>query len=298
MSENVDTQEERLSVRDVFGRTAEWQVRYAQSPTMSQAGLVSGRITSNTGVIAMKRWVPADLARHDAAACDELEREVMAGVRLADRYPADRYPAELVRLIGYNLDDVEPFVIVAPVHGNPIDDSGQLSPDARESFEVSLLRGLVHLAEAGVTHGNIAPSTVYWDGTGVQIRDFGQATVTTEDGKAVGGVDVWAAGSLILRAATGRTGLAAVEGRGQALRDLLDGVFDDDPDARPSADTLLGRLGVTVRVPAEDLAGWQRFEEGRVRFDQTLREKWPRPQVIPPPAPPVRRRRWGFGAGR
>jgi ferric-dicitrate binding protein FerR (iron transport regulator) len=78
------------------------------------------------------------------------------------------------------------------------------------------------------------------------------------------------------------------------LRDLLDGVFDEVPGARPSAEFLLGRLNVTVRVPQEDLVAWQRFEEGRIRFDETLRAKWPAPPPPPAPPPMVRRRRWPF----
>lgn len=308
MTENADAlpREERISVRDAQGRTAEWHVRHAPSATMSDAGLVSSRIMSDTGLIAVKRWIPEDLAQRGARAGDELEREVMAGVRLLDRYPVDRYPAELVRLIGYNLDDVEPFVLVSPVRGTPFEESGQLRPDAREAFELSLLRGLVHLAEAGVTHHGLTPATVYWDGIDVQIRDFGKAIVAgrsgepSANGQAGGGADIWSAGLLILRAATGRNGLVGpemLEGRGQALRDLLDGVFDEVPSARPAAECLLGRLNVTVRLPQEDLGAWQRFEEGRIRFDETLRAKWPAPPAPPPPPPPppVRRRRWSFG---
>ncbi len=306
MTENVDAlpKEEHISVHDAQGRTAEWHVRHAPSATMSETGLVSSRIMSNTGLVAVKQWVPEDLAQREAAAGDELEREVMAGVRLLDRYPVDRYPAELVRLIGYNLDDVEPFVIVSPVRGTPFEESGQLRPDAREAFELSLLRGLAYLAEAGVTHHNLTPSTVHWDGIDVQIRDFGKAVVAdrsgepSSNGQAGGGADIWSAGTLILRAATGRNSLVGPEmlaGRGQALRDLLDGVFDEVPTARPSAACLLGRLNVTVRVPQEDLGAWQRFEEGRLRFDETLRAKWPAPPPPPPPPPPVRKRRWPFG---
>ena len=309
MTDNVDAsiREGRVNFRNADGATTVWRVRYAPQPTMDPSGLMSCRITSDSGVMAVKRWVPEQLTRNDAPACTELEREVRAGVRLQDRYPRS-YPDELVRLVGYNLDDVEPFVIVSPVRGQPIAAFRQLRPDARDAFEVSLLRGLVFLANAGVSHRHLTSSTVYWDGNAVQIRDFGQARLAIRSdtehaySPTIGGPDIWAAGSLILRVATGQADLAgpdALEGRGQALRDLLDGVFVEPPSKRPAAATVLSRLGVAVAVPKEDTALLRRFEEGRTRFDEALRAKWPprnppaSPQQPDLPAPPAgRRARW------
>lgn len=311
MTENVEAllREENISFSSADGEPRTWRIRHLQQPTMTNSGLLSGRISVvGTGLTAVKRWVPEELVRTDAPACTELEREVRSGVRLQDRYPADAYPDELIRLIGYNLDEAEPFVLVQSVRGQPFEDSGQLRPDERNAFEESLLRGLVFLAEAGVSHRDITASTVYWDGRTVQIRDFGHARLAVRSDTepvylpTIGGPDVGAAGSLILRAATGRGDLFgddALAGRGEALRDLLDGVFLEPPNRRPTAATLLGRLNVTVDVPAEDVSAWRRFEEGRTRFDEALRAKWPdRVQVpAPPPATPTtRRRRWlSFG---
>lgn len=296
MTENVEAslREERITFRDADGRVSAWQVRYAQSPPRTAGGLITCRVTSDTGVIAVRRWVPEALL--DDPVCEELEHEVRAGVRLLDRY-GDQYPDELVKLIGYNLDVAEPFVLVSPVRGQPVADFRDLRPDARDSFQISLLRGLVYLADAGVLHRGISGSTVYWDGDRAQLRDFGSARIAirADEGPAyspsLGARDVEAAGSLILQLATGRPGLSgqtALEGRGQALRDLLDGVFADRPEARPSARMLLARLNVAVHSPDEDQTALWRFEEGRQRFDEELRVKWPaRQPALPPPPVPV-----------
>lgn len=292
MTDSVEANRgEDITFQDADGRISQWHIKYMEAPTTTGDGLTMCRIESDTGASAVRGWVGEQVAKADGPACEALEHEVRAGVRLLDRYP-EQYPAELVRLIGYNLDVAEPFVLVSPVDGKTIDELGQLRPDEREAFQISLLRGLVHLHDAGVVHGDIGPSTVYWNGRVAQLRDFGRARVTarSEEGRltrpTLGGRDVWSAGSLILQVATGRAGLAgreALENRGQALRDLLEGVFTGNDEARPSARTLLGRLNVPVHLPPEDTAAWQRFEDGRQRFDRELRAKWPE---LAPPAPP------------
>ena len=292
MTENVDTvpREEKLSFQEVDGRFVQWVVRCDSESGRNSSGLRSSRIISATGRVAVKR----SAVNGDAAAYAELDREVHAGLRLVDRYGVQHGPTELAGLIGYNLDCREPFVIVSPVRGQPIGELGQLRPDAREAFQISLLRGLASLAAAGVVHGDLKPSTVYWDGSAVQIRDFGQAAVRTErsSGPAVDDAarDIWSAGELILRTATGRSGLAgdsALAGRGEALRELLAGVFDEAPGRRPTAADLLDRLNTSVRLPPEDRTAKERFVAGQRVFDQTLQAKRPRGVVAAPVQPPA-----------
>jgi hypothetical protein len=305
MTENVELSPlgETIRCRDTHGRAVEWRVLAAQPPTTAPGGLLSSRVTLATTGNVVKRWVPPKLARHDSAAYEELEHEVLAGLRLLDRYSGGPYPEELVRLIGYDLDDGQPFVVLSAVRGQPVDELGQFRPGAREAFETSLLRGLLFLGEARVEHNALYASSVHWDGSTVQIRDFGHATVVSRSNTGPGTRDIPAAGVLIQRVATGRTGPfgpAALDGQGQALRDLLDGVFSDVPAHRPTPAVLLSRLNEPAPRLREDLHAWMRFEEGRIRFDEAMREKYPpRPAPTPLTVEPSRlsttRQRWIAG---
>src|SRR5262249_38837814 len=121
--------------------------------------------------------VPAALARGNPAACDGLENEVRAGLRLAARFGA-LFPTELRRLVGYDLERAGPFVLVEPWRGRPVAErAGRLGLEEQRAFEFSLFRGLLLLAEAGVVHGRLTSDTVYWDGTDVQLGSFDRSAV-------------------------------------------------------------------------------------------------------------------------
>lgn len=218
------------------------------------------------------------------AAYERLDNEILAGLRLIRKTRSLHYPGEVSHLIGYNPDPVSPFALLQPYRGDIVSAvAGHLVPASQYQFEVSLLTGLRWLAEAGVAHCNIGPSTVRWDGERVQITDFSRATVigasrqfinmtrwtaaSLPDGQVSEGDDMLAAGLLIYYVLSGEEltdpGKLA---EWQGLGDLLAGVFKKDPRQRPSARELLTqRLGVPDPVPHVRSADPQ-LERGRREF--------------------------------
>ncbi len=190
---------------------------------------------------------------------------------------------------------------------------------------MGLLRAVRLLNAAGIAHRAIGPDTVRWDGDDVQITDFSHAapigaprTVAgvppwqapeqrpqVPDGGKRGVIgpndDVWAAGRLIFHVLTGEE----LGGRDQLadrpeLAELLAGVFGA-PDGRPSAQTLLHRLG-EADAPPRPLPADPAFARGREQFFAQRQRKHPHTAPVPEPEPeavaPARRatpRRRGTG---
>jgi hypothetical protein len=241
---------------------------------------------------------------------DLLDNEIGAGLRLIRRYGGPSYPVELSRLVGYDLDSDEPYVLLAPYGGEPVDRcSVPLTLEHEIEFQIGLARALLLLAAAGLVHGRITPETVRWDRRSAQVEvvDFTSAQLVGEPRPAGGESpwcppehrnrtaaadargDVWSAGMLIYHMATGRAAPGGAGGpdlstRGPALRSLLDGVFAAEPDARPDARQLLDRLRVVDLPPSVPTAADPRFEEGRRLFAELSRSK--HPPAADEPSPP------------
>jgi hypothetical protein len=299
-----------LTFLDPSGETRTWQVRHDGEVAAGAAGLRSRRLlTVAGGHSIVQRWAPAVRAGGQPG-YGLLENEVRAGVRLAARYPV-QYPPELPRLIGYDLDVAEPFVLLAPPRGEPCTAvAGRLHLDPLRAFQVGLFRGVLLLAEAGLAHGQLSPENVRWDQAAeqVQLDGFSWCTAIGEPrppgpagacaspqqragaGAALAADDVWSAGLVVYQVATGRdvssqAGPPELASRGAALRSVLAGVFTESPADRPTAADLLRRLGHRPLVPTgpDETAG---LAEGRQEFDRLLREKWPPPNAFPPRRPP------------
>lgn len=142
--------------------------------------------------------------------------------------------------------------------------SWPLDYSARAKIIVDLLRGVELLRVSSIVHGAISMNTLHWDGTTLQIVDFGQAALcgSYPDGRlAHHGDDVEAVGRVIYHIHTGqpppedpatlRRQLEQVQDA--ELRDFLlrrdlvrdndiDYVFASAPDGRPTARVLLRRL--------------------------------------------------------
>ncbi len=214
------------------------------------------------------------LALSGADAVPRLERE-----RQVAKYLGRRGGELIGKCLGYNFDEQPPFVVVTH-RGRPLAEvvcdkaNWPLGHDTGMRIVIDLLQGLELLRVSRVVHGGIGLDTLRWDGTTLQIVDFGQAALagTTPEGRpARHEDDIREAGFVIYQILTGTkppkdpTDLRhqILEVQDSMVRDLLlrrdpvtravlDDVFAEDPDARPSSRVLLDRLKRTPRNVRED----------------------------------------------
>ena len=244
-----------------------------------------------TGPVAKDDWAPYDL----------IDNEIRIGLHLIRAFGHGNYPPELSQLYGYEPDTDEPFVLLLPYLGEPVEHAaGRMKLDQERGFEVGFFRALRLLDAARVVHGAISPVTVRWDGSSaaVQLVDFSSAALAGEPRPGPGrrpwaapgalaaaalaepADDVWSAGLLTYHVTTGRrvktTGQPPdLSVRGGVLRSLLDGVFAEATADRPAAVQLLERLRAPDPWPAGEMTVDDRFALGSRRFDELTKRKSP-----------------------
>jgi serine/threonine protein kinase len=226
----------------------------------ARSPLTSGRVRLDVdGMEFDARYlVPIANGPHGSTAgYEQLDNEILAGLRIARLYGRTGGPAEVPRLIGRYLDSAESFVLTEPPQGAPAGRvaGNLLTKDAR-AFQKSLLRAVLVIGGAGIAHRGIGPDTVLWDSATrtLQLTGFAHAaplgaprTVRgtmpwqapeQRQGRAKGTVsdrdDLWAAGKLIYFMQTGEE----LDDPSQLhdepdLSELLQGVFRA-PDQRPN----------------------------------------------------------------
>lgn len=265
-------------------------------------------VTTATGNVLIRKFVPLAAGRARPHLYDCLDREIQAGARLGQMYGGS-CPPELPDLVAYDMDAEEPFALLRPYEGDPVGDSvlSRIAgdEDAGERFQRSLIRAVELTGRAGVVHGEVSLRHLRWNWNGkhVQLVDFEAARcapLRRSNGAGPGRVDVREdlapAGMIIRRVALGTsaTGSPADHSRDpDHLRALLEDVFEQQPGRRPYAFELLGRLGDDTKLPrtedpeAELHEGWREFD------------RLTTPQTGTPPAPKQRgdnrRRGWWFG---
>lgn len=211
---------------------------------------------------------------HTDAARRELERTVRTADVLVRRLGVTRYPPELSRVIGYRTDGRAPF-LVATRRGRPLSEAvDQLPLEAGQLWAVvdGVLTVLRQLNDLRLVHRDIRPETLWWDGTAVQLADFGLTLDEGEPRGAAAGADPWrspeqakgqgradcrddvySAGAVIFHLATGEEATTAADMRDRvrwldsSQRNLLEGVFTDEARQRVS--------GYTLRLRRDTQAG-------------------------------------------
>jgi hypothetical protein len=282
--------------KDPAGRTRNWLVR----PVRQLSGLDSSLVTEIVQDHQEVEFVRKTLPEHGHKAAESLlDNEIRALVRLSQRYPDGSFPEQFPKLVGYNFDLAEPFVLMTR-YARPMSDEGlrTLLTDERRIFMVNLFRALERLAAVDLVHGSVGLSSICWDGSVFQLVNFEHALSAGERLRsgappAHPGDDVLAAGHLVYQLTTGRRPSRRDEvpdltGQPPAIAGLLRGLFASDPARRPSAVEVLDRLSATAsRLKPVDVD--TPMVEGRRRFDQIRpqRKKAPTAHANPRPVPTV-----------
>ncbi len=267
---------------------------------------------------------------HTDAARQELERTVRTADVLVRRLGITRYPPELSRVVGYRPDGRAPY-LVATRRGGPLSALGDRLPlEAGQLWAVvdGILTVLRQLNDLRLVHRDIRPETLWWDGTTVQLADFGLTLDEGEPRGAAAGTDPWrspeqakgqgradcrddvySAGAVIFHLATGEEATTAADMRDRvrwldaSQRKLLEGVFTDEARQRVSGyalrlrrDTDAGRstgpgpgASRPPRLAEVEQQARQHFHELRARQHAFSRQQH-RPAYPQPPAVPPRDR--------
>lgn len=293
---------EAVLCRDVHGRLREIRLT-DQGAFVTPGSALQQRLVVAQDQRLVRKSVPRAAGARDPRLYELLDNEVRAGTRLGQVYSGS-YPAELARLVAYNMDVEEPFVLLRAYPGLPAADQVKGLGDAeRREFQIGLLRAVQLTAAAGVVHGAIGLTTVRWADNRLQLVDFESAERVGEPRRAggdsqgrrspeqaaeVGEVDarddLWAAGLLIRAVYPGTSANSSAPDRRhdpERLRALLDGVFDNPLEQRPTPADLLLQLRADQRVPplGDPEAG---LGEGRRLFEQICVDK--RGPATSPPA--------------
>jgi hypothetical protein len=236
-----------------------------------------------------------------------LDNEILAGLKLARQAGwTSAQVRDVSRLVGYSDDPMSPFALLEPYRGEDLiagDVVGLLSAENQHQFLTSLFIGLRRLAEVGIVHCGLSPATVRWDIDHAIITDFSLATPAGTmlpskldrvwgqlgglEGVMREGVDIVAAGHLVYYVTTGQelNGREALDDEPELSR-LLEGVFRLDPDERPSASTMLARLGVRDPI-ARPHDRDSSLAAGRREFECRRRAKHPELAALEPEETPA-----------
>ncbi|WP_447001929.1 hypothetical protein ACRAKI_19460 [Saccharothrix isguenensis] len=278
---------EVVRCRYVTGVLAEIEVEDLNEFVTPGAALEQ-RLVKVNGRLYVRKYVSRAAGSRNPRLYDLLHNEIRAGTRLGQVYP-ERYPAELSQLVAYNIDAEEPFVLLREYVGAPASpELPRFDDTRRRQFESGLLRAVQLTANAGVVHGAVTADSVRWDDGHVQLVDFesaervgeprrggGSAVRSPEQAAGTGVVDerddVWGAALQIRALHIGGTRQDRSRDP-QRLRELLDPVFDNPVELRPSAGDLLGRMHADNHVPA-CVDPDARFADGRALFERVCARK-------------------------
>ncbi|MEW1871845.1 hypothetical protein AB0420_27685 [Streptomyces caelestis] len=187
-----------------------------------------------------------------------LDTEAGAALRLHRALGDTEYAALFPRIIGYELDTAEPFLLYDPPRGTSVERLHVMSATDQEHFTRDLLLAVYLMEGQGLVPRGVSPATVRWDGAGIQLWGLESVARTGQP-----------------RRPWGRSPFCPPEQRrGEGLADSRDAVWST---AQVLYQLVTGRPGPADRAPAD-------LGEHR-RLDQTLRDAFaPRAADRPTPA--------------
>ncbi|MEU8618679.1 hypothetical protein [Streptomyces sp. NPDC048623] len=108
----------------------------------------------------------------DPRAYTLLEREVSAAVVLERRYGNEKFAELFTRIVGFDLDCAEPFVLYRRASGAPLAEClPRLGADEQQRITGQLALAVRLLADTGLVHRALGPDTVRWDGSHVRLAE-------------------------------------------------------------------------------------------------------------------------------
>ncbi|WP_436501080.1 hypothetical protein [Actinokineospora sp. HUAS TT18] len=315
---------------DALGEAKEWRLRSTARLANPGSLLVVDRVVLGDDNIAERKRLPATVSGEDdwLLAETQLDNEIRALVRLANRYPGD-YPPQLPQLIGYNFDAAEPFVLMRVMAAEPLGGDAAmvtLLSDDRRRFVADLFRAVAALHAVDLVHGSIQLSSVRRRGDEFQLVGLEHSAARGEtprsrpvtlshrdrrgSGTAAFTDDLRDAASAVFEMVAGRRPdreldhpARMIEVVGIGLRD----VFAAPPGRVPTAREILSALHAQGAVPDPiDVAaalrkGWESYEIEHPRPTPPPPVQPPRVPTPPPPPPPVAQRplwtRWPVVTG-
>jgi hypothetical protein len=283
-------------------------------------------LTLGAGWSVTQVRLPAS-AQGDPRAYTLLEREVTAAVALERRYGAEKFAAVFTRIVGYDLDCAEPFVLYHQSAGAPLSEAlPDLGAEQHRHIVGQLAFAVRLLDDVGLVHRALAPDTVRWDGSHVRLGEpyavlragearepFGAAPWASPEQRAGSGAadsrdDLWSVARIAYLLHSGHPGPPGRTDRADGPPDDLgdyrrlavlaqSGLFAAEAAARPSPAALLRLLRLPDPLAhtagaADPLdAGRQRYTTELARKQAVLRaarEEAEEPSHEPPSPPPRR----------
>ena len=245
------------------------------------------------------RLTAADAANPAARAL--LDTEAGTALHLHRTLDDTEYAALFPRVIGYELDAPEPYLLYAAPRGIPAARTHVMAATDQQRFTRDLMLALCLLDGQGLVPRGVSPATVLWDGARVQLwglesvsrtgeprRPWGrQPFCSPEQRRGEGLTDardaVWSAAQVLYRLVTGRTGpgdrAPADLGEHRVLDQTLREAFAPRAASRPTPTQVLDLVapGVARRVrltlPPDEM------RPHREAFEESLRLKRQAPVI-------------------
>ncbi|MFC8506909.1 hypothetical protein ACFU3J_03915 [Streptomyces sp. NPDC057411] len=266
-----------------------------------RAGLTMRHLTMSAGWPVVQYRLPR-AAQGDPRAYALLEREVAAAIAVERRYGGEKFAELFTRIIGFDLDCAEPFVLYRASPGTPLADClPRLGGEEQVKIVGQLAVAVRLLGEAGLVHRAIAPETVRWGGGHIRLSEpyaalragepresFGSAPWASPEQRGGRGAadtrdDLWSLGRIAYYLSSGHPGPPGVTDRADGppadlgeYRRLTalaqSGLFAAAADARPSPAALLRLL----RMPdplARSVDDADPLDRGRERYDAEVARK-------------------------
>ncbi|HEY9373484.1 hypothetical protein [Streptomyces sp.] len=300
-------------------------------------GVLVRPVVLDAGRKALQYRVPAS-AHGDPHAFARLEREVAAAVALERRYGGEKFAGIFTRVVGFDLDAAEPFVLYRMPGGEPLADRrGTLGGDQQHHVIEELALAVRLLEDVGLVHRALTPDTVRWDGRHVRLSEpyaaqrageprepFGAAPWAAPEQREGQGAadprdDLWSVAQLLYFLVSGRPGVGAGPPADLAdfrrLAPLDRGRLYAARAADRASPAELMRLVPVVDPLVTAAAAADPLSRGRAEFDAQLARRRARPggfgtlaeaaeesrealEYLPPPRRSLRERLFGGAAAQ